>query len=128
MYTKQKNPRLAQSYIFPDIRTSQVEAGYINQRGKRKNHDEVNVTELLTVPRYADLLEEEAHTGDEVEGLSKTRSGLVHSRDGWRREMAKWVEEERAHSDSDGEELGNAMYGRQRSKWLPRSLELLFGC
>jgi hypothetical protein len=30
-------------------------------------------------------------------------------------------------SDSDGEELGNVMYGRQRSKWLPRSLELLFG-
>ena len=30
-------------------------------------------------------------------------------------------------SDSDDEELANAMYGRQRSRWLPRSLELLFG-
>jgi len=45
------------------------------------------------------------------------------------REMAKWVQEERVHSnsDSDDEELANAMYGRQRSRWLPRSLELLFG-
>ena len=42
--------------------------------------------------------------------------------------MMKWVEEEQARSDdSDGEGLGNVMYGRQRSKWLPRSLELLFG-
>ena len=44
----------------------------------------------------------------------------------------KWVQEEQARSnlDSDDEELGNAMYGRQQSKWLPRSLvtvELLFG-
>ena len=37
-------------------------------------------------------------------------------------------EEEQAQSDdSDGEGLGNVMYGRQQSKWLPRSLELLFG-
>ena len=45
------------------------------------------------------------------------------------REMAKWVQEEHVHSDSDSddEELANSMYGRQRSRWLPRSLELLFG-
>ena len=79
--------------------------------------------------RYADLLEDEAYTSGEEEGLPKPRSGLVKSRDGWRKEMRKWVQEERARSDadSDGEELGSAMYGRQRSKWLPRSLELLFG-
>ena len=44
--------------------------------------------------------------------------------------MGKWVQEERVcsdNSDSDNEELGNAMYGHQQSKWLPRSLELLFG-
>ena len=32
-----------------------------------------------------------------------------------------------AEADSDNKELGNAMYGCQQSKWLPRSLELLFG-
>ena len=44
--------------------------------------------------------------------------------------MRKWVQEEWVcsdNSDSDGEELGNAMYGHQQLKWLPRSLELLFG-
>ena len=44
--------------------------------------------------------------------------------------MGKWVQEERVcsdNSDSDNEELGNAIYGCQWSKWLPRSLELLFG-
>ena len=44
--------------------------------------------------------------------------------------MSKWVQEERVrsnNSESDEEELGNAMYGHQQSKWLPRSLELLFG-
>ena len=57
---------------------------------------------------------------------------LVKSHDGWRKEMTRWVQEEWAHSDShnsdsDGEGLGNVMYGHQWSKWLPRSLELLFG-
>jgi hypothetical protein len=111
-----------------------MEAGFIEERGKRKNHDESKVADLLAVPRYADLLEEAANSGDEEEGTSKARSGLVKSREGWRNEMARWVqmEQERSeNSDSDDDnsdgELGNAIYGRQRSKWLPRSLELLFG-
>ena len=44
--------------------------------------------------------------------------------------MSKRVQEEWAcsyNSDSDGEELGNATYGCQWSKWLPISLELVFG-
>ena len=87
---------------------------------------------LLAVPHYADLLEEEVHTSDEEEGLSKPQSGLVKSCDGWQKEMTRWVQEEWVHSDShnsdlDGEGLGNVMYGHQQSKWLPRSLELLFG-
>jgi len=85
------------------------------------------------VPCYADLLEEEAasetHTSDEEDGLLKPRSALVKSRNGWRKEMSTWVQDERriTDSDSDTEKLANVMYGRQRSKWLPRSLELLFG-
>jgi hypothetical protein len=107
-----------------------METGYIKERDKRKNHDEASITDLLAVPRYADLLEEEAHTSGEEDGLSKRRSALIKTRKGWRKEMSKWVQEERVRSDdsdSDGEEMGNATYGRQRSKWLPRSLELLFG-
>jgi hypothetical protein len=44
--------------------------------------------------------------------------------------MAKWVQEEQAKSDGvdsdDEEQLRNITYGRRRSKWLPRTLELLF--
>lgn len=100
------------------------------ERDKRKIHDEASVTDLLAVPRYTDLLEEEPHASGDEEGLSKRQSALIKSREGWRKEMGKWIQEERVcsdDSDSDGEELGNATYGRQRSKWLPRSLELLFG-
>ncbi|KAG6884907.1 hypothetical protein C0995_009762, partial [Termitomyces sp. Mi166 len=40
-------------------------------------------------------------------------------------EMAKWVEKKQGEESND-EDLADAMYGRQRSKWLPRSLDLLF--
>lgn len=45
--------------------------------------------------------------------------------------MAKWVQAEQQwdgeSAESDNETLTTAMYGQQQSKWLPRSLELLFG-
>ncbi len=44
--------------------------------------------------------------------------------------MAKWVQEERAETDSDEENNERTSnHGRQNhrtSKWLPRSLDLLF--
>ena len=65
---------------------------------------------------------------NEEEPDPKPRSGLVKSRAGWRKEMAKWVQDEQARSDdSDSDDLGDAATRRQRSKWLPRSLALLFG-
>jgi len=69
---------------------------------------------------------------DERDSLSlnpKARPGrLVKSRVGWRTEMAKWVQEEQARSDDSGDDdLADVTYGCQRSKWLPRSLDLLFG-
>jgi hypothetical protein len=95
---------------------------------KRQNHDKAKVGELLVVPRYADLLledgEDEGSASEEV--LLKPQSALVKSREGWRKEMAKWIREEQEKSDESDEELANVTYGRQRSKWLPRSLNLLF--
>lgn len=111
-----------------DIRSSQKESGLIEERKKRKNHEGNKVAELLKVPRYADVLEDSADM-DEGEGSeSRPQSALVKSREGWRKEMGRWVQEEQGRSgDSDeNEELLNIAYGRQRSKWLPRSLELLF--
>lgn len=115
--------------VGADIRTSHKEAGFIQERTKRQNHDDSTVSQLLTVPRYADLLEDDADLS-ENDNLSNSepQSGLVKSRAGWRKEMAKWVQDEQERSDdSDNDDLGNVAYGRQRSKWLPRSLELLFG-
>jgi len=116
--------------VGADIRSSQKEAGLVEERKKRKNHEGKKVAELLKVPRYADVLEKYVDTNEDGDGSSRRpQSALVRSREGWRKEMARWVQEEQARSeDSDeGEELLNIAYGRQRSKWLPRSLELLFG-
>jgi hypothetical protein len=56
------------------------------------------------------------------------QSALVKLRAGWRKELTKWMREEQARSDDSGDdELANLTYGHQHSKWLPRSLELLFG-
>ncbi|KAF8888469.1 ribonuclease H-like domain-containing protein [Gymnopilus junonius] len=127
-----KLPRLEKmAKVGADIRALHKEAGFIEECTKRKNHDDAKVAKLLVVPRYADLVEEEANLSNEKEeGISKAQSGLVKSREGWQKEMAKWVQTEWEHSDDsddDDDKLGNTMYGRQQSKWLPRSLELLFG-
>ena len=66
------------------------------------------VSQLLAVPRYADLLEDDMD-GDKV-GLPNPKPGsglLVKSRAAWQKEMAKWVQEEQACSDdSDDDDLG----------------------
>ncbi|KAF8964926.1 ribonuclease H-like domain-containing protein [Flammula alnicola] len=111
--------------VGADIRTSQKAAGLVEDRAKRQNHEKARVAELLAVPRYADLLEDAGETAEDEEP-SKCPSGLVKSREGWRKEMAKWVQEEQERSDDDNDELANRVYGHKRSKWLPRSLDLLF--
>ena len=110
--------------VGADIRTSQKEAGLVEDRTKRQNHEKSRVAELLTVPRYADLLEDAGEMIEDEEPLMQP-SGLVKSREGWRKEMGKWVQEEQERSDDD-DELANKAYGHRRSKWLPRSLDLLF--
>lgn len=111
-----------------DIRSSQKEAGLVEERARRKNHEGTKVAELLKVPRYADALEADVGMDEDAEGSSRPQSALVNSREGWRKEMARWVQQEQERSDGsdDHKELLNITYGRQRSKWLPRSLKLLF--
>ncbi len=127
-----KLPRLEKmAKVRADIRALQKEAGFIEDHLKRQNHDKAKVSELLVVPRYADLLVEDTASdmSESEEALSKPRSVLVKSREGWRKEMSKWIREEQEKSDGsddDNEELANVTYGRQRSKWLPHSLDLLF--
>lgn len=117
--------------VGANIRSSQKDAGLVKEHMKWQNHDQNRVAKLLKVPRYADLLEDDdgADANRDGEELSGPQLGLVRSCEGWQKEMAKWVEEEQVRSsdtDSDEEEVQNIMYGCQRSRSLPRSLELLF--
>ncbi|GLB45578.1 putative protein of unknown function (DUF 659) [Lyophyllum shimeji] len=122
-----KLPKLEKmAKVGADIRTSQKEAGFVEDRVKCQNHDKAKVAELLAVPRYADMLDEDGDTSEDEGVPAKPQSGLVKSRAAWRKEMAKWVQEEQDRSEDDGDDLADITYGRQRSKWLPRSLDLLF--
>ena len=121
------NYSLTHYQVGTDIRVSHKEAGFVENRRKRKNHDGAKVADLLAVPWYANLLEEDVNASNEEDGELRPRPQLVKTREGWRKEMVKWVQDECVcnNLDSGDEELGNAMYVRQQSKWLPRSLELL---
>ena len=66
---------------------------------------------------------------DEGEDGEAPKSALVTSASTWRRELAKWVEEEREDgSEDDSDELGGASKsgGRRIRPWLPCSLANLF--
>lgn len=102
----------------------QKDAGLVSDRSKRHNHDDAKVDGLLAVPRYAELVNN--FDDDTEDGVERAPSVLVVSWSGWRREMAKWVQKEKEKDDKDDEELASVVYGRRWSKWLPRSLELLF--
>ena len=99
-----------------DIWSSQKEAGYVEEHVKQQNHEQNQVAELLKVPWYADLLEDnnDIDMNGDGEELSESQSVLVKSCEGWRKEMAKWKQEEQARSDNlDEEELWNVTYGCQ---------------
>ncbi|KAF5387115.1 hypothetical protein D9615_001638 [Tricholomella constricta] len=112
--------------VGADIQAAHQEVGFIADRVKRQNHDQRKVAELLAVPRYADLLEEDDNSSEDNEPAERRRSGLIKSREAWQGEMAKWIQDEQAQSDDDDDEVANAAYGKKRSKWLPRSLNMLF--
>ncbi|GLB43957.1 hypothetical protein LshimejAT787_1501410 [Lyophyllum shimeji] len=109
--------------VSANIWISHQEAEFIADRAKHQNHDNTNVAKLLSVPRYTDLLEQDVDSEEEPEH----RSGMIKSCEAWQKEMAKWVQEERAQSDDDDDEVVDVAYGQGHSKWLPRSLDLLFG-
>ncbi|KAF8226396.1 hypothetical protein L208DRAFT_1425078 [Tricholoma matsutake] len=92
LWNRLKLLRLEKMAKVSSVRSSQKEAGYV------KEH-------FLKVLWYADL-----HEWDGEE-LSESRSALVKSCEGWRKEMVKWKQEEQARSDnSDEEELWNVTY------------------
>lgn len=97
----------------------------MESREKRKNHSEDHVSTLLTVPRYADVLECGEDSENEEGEAQGSRSTLVNSARSWRRVMAKWIEDEREMSEDSSDTITGTE--RQSKPWLPRSLALLFG-
>jgi hypothetical protein len=95
---------------------------------QQKNYEDNQVQGLLTVPRYADILE--CGAADEEGNDGETpKSALVTSASAWCCELAKWVEEEKeADSEDDTDEPGGASTsgGRRVRPWLPCSLATLF--
>jgi hypothetical protein len=86
--------------VGANIRSSQKEAGYVEEHAKQQNHEQNTVADLLKVPQYADLLDDNNNADANEDG---EESGLVKSCKGWRKEMAKWVQEVQARSElSDG--------------------------
>ena len=55
-----------------DIHAIQREAGLVENCEKQQNDNKSNVSELLAVPHYADLVEEDAETSEEEPGHRKT--------------------------------------------------------
>ena len=57
-----------------------------------QHHDPIGISQLLAVPWYADLLEDDAEvSANDEKPNPEPRSGLVKLHAGWWREMAKWV-------------------------------------
>lgn len=64
---------------------------------------------------------------EEGEDEQTLKSALVTSASVWRRELAKWVEEERENSEDDSDERRASTSGQHRVRsWLPCSLSTLF--
>ena len=88
-----------------------------------------------TVERInADVIEDNINADRAEDELSSVQSALIKSHKDWQREMAKWVEETKrmnalddSELESDDKMLATALYGQKCLKWLPRSLNLLFG-
>lgn len=113
--------------VGADIHTSQRDAGMLEDCGKRQNHKKAKVDKLLEVPCYADLLDEDGDESDKGGMQVRPQALVVKSHTAWQRKMAKWVQEEQNWSEDDDDNIADTVYGYQQSKWLPQSLDLLFG-
>ena len=113
------------------IRSSHIAAGLIEPREKRSNHSQEHVARLLSVPRYADLLDPDGDDIDETcqtgNGSGGERSSLITSGAAWRREMAKWIQDEQDLDSDDSDPEDTIRRPGASRKWLPKPLAVLFG-
>jgi hypothetical protein len=84
---------------------------------------EDHIDELLAVPRYAALLDE-----DSREENAQTTSVFVNTQKRWRTEMKKWVDAAgEFDQEIDNDSIAPPLPQGTPQGWLPRSLESLFG-
>ncbi|KAJ6619396.1 hypothetical protein B0H10DRAFT_2026511 [Mycena sp. CBHHK59/15] len=112
--------------IDAKIRSEHRKAGLIKTRQVRHNHKAAST--LLDVPRYANLLQDQAD-----EDPSERGRALVQSAEGWRTEMAHWIADaQEAEAEEDEEDVPvvpnppHLNQLRAPRKWQPISLERLF--
>ncbi|KAJ6562267.1 hypothetical protein B0H19DRAFT_1210101 [Mycena capillaripes] len=127
------------SKVGASIRTEHLAAGFIKQREPRKNHDKSRVADLIAVPQYADLLEDEAESDSKVgEHIS---SRLVNSGAAWRKVYTLWAvaarleemeaEESVRNNDADADTgashtVTEPPAAHHSARWLPCPLSRLF--
>ncbi|KAJ7450471.1 hypothetical protein FB451DRAFT_1410441 [Mycena latifolia] len=117
--------------VNSQIRAEHRAAGLVKDRKVRQNHKAVE--KLLQVPRYGNLLQDQAD-----EDPSERGRALVSSPDGWRVEMAQWISDAQEASAQEEQESSSepvltvpetepARLVRRPRKWQPMTLEKLFG-
>ncbi|KAJ6628168.1 hypothetical protein B0H10DRAFT_1991676 [Mycena sp. CBHHK59/15] len=115
-----------QSKVTRHIREEQYTDSLCQKREGRKNHSEVQIKTLLTVPRYADT--NISDTDDNV--AQNQESVLVSSRVAWRKQVAAWQSDMRdavSDSDNDDAQAASSTGAHRRTNWLPIQLDKLFG-
>jgi hypothetical protein len=82
----------------------------------------------LAVPRYADAVASDTDDDEPVDSRKK-QSVLVNSKAAWRKQVAKWQKESRELDElsEDDTEVPEPPTGQRRRRWLPVSLDTLFG-
>ncbi|KAF7356032.1 hypothetical protein MVEN_00932800 [Mycena venus] len=105
------------------IREDQYADGLRQKHEGQKNHSEVQIKKLFTVPRYADA---NVSDTDGEDGEKSQESVLVSSPAAWRKQVAVWQSEMR-DAESDSEIDDGPQTGRRRASWLPIKLDKLFG-
>ncbi|KAK7451264.1 hypothetical protein VKT23_012604 [Stygiomarasmius scandens] len=113
--------------IGAQIRFHHYASGLREVRKARNNHSDERVSQLLAVPRYAALLQEEGDSEDV--NLQRSRgSFLINNRKKWRAQHDKWIKEARHFDELSGNDTDPPPLPEEPTHaWLPRSLELLFG-
>ncbi|KAF5349830.1 hypothetical protein D9757_015258 [Collybiopsis confluens] len=108
-----------------NIRQDNSTSGLTVARNKRKNHQPEHAAKLLSVSRYSDLLNGDIDDSEDSADISPV---YIKSRAAWRREMRKWQEDEQnREGDDETDTQPEAGPSSRVKKWLPMSLEKLFG-